>query len=70
MLIILLCTLILYLVGTVIDKVGQFNYFIGGVLPFIGFKTRDTGAVIFRGFYTAWFWRGICWWGILKRKGM
>lgn len=61
---------ILYLLGMVIDKAGQFNYFVGGVLPFVGFKTRDLGPVQFRGFYTAWFWKGVCWWGILKPKGM
>ncbi len=55
----------LYLGGGWIDRQFQHNYFIGGLLPFIGFNTRYMGPMQFRGFYTAWLWVAVCWGGKL-----
>jgi len=58
---------VLYLGGYSIDRALQFNVFIGGLLPYVGWSTKDIGPMEFRGFYTAWFWHGVCWQGTLTR---
>ena len=51
-----------------IDRGAQYNYFIGRVLPFVGWKTRDVGPMKFTGFYTAWLGKGVCWSGTLSPR--
>lgn len=67
-LIIPLLIVVLYLGGSAIDRAAQHNYFIGGLLPFIGWKTHNYGPMQMKAFWTAWFWRGVMWRGVVRRR--
>ena len=51
-----------------IDRGIEYNLFIGHILPFVGWKTRVMGPMVFNGFYTAWFGKAICWKGTLTPR--
>ncbi len=63
-----LLLILLYLVGGVIDRRVQHNYFIGGLLPFIGWQTDYYGPMKMEAFWTAWFWNGIMWTSKVTRR--
>jgi len=66
---ILIFLTLLYIVGIIYDNQVQDNLFIGGILPFIGYKTRVYGPTEFRAFWFAWFKKGIAFNGkIIPRK--
>ena len=63
-----LLVVLLYLGGSAIDRQAQHNYFIGGLLPFIGFKTQVYGPMQLKAFWVAWFWKGVMCRGVVSRR--
>ena len=60
--------LCLYVAGGWIDRRFNVAIFLGGLLPFIGYRTRQLGPLELRGFFTAWLWIGVCWKATLTNR--
>jgi len=58
----------LYIGGGFLDEYFETSWFIGGILPYMGFYTYAENGSEFKSFLTAWAWHGIHWFSTIREE--